>query len=81
MEARFISAPEVVELLGISRSSVDRLTKSGKMPSYLVGDRRLFDKEEIIAWVKSHPSTQAPTKKAVPAPKRSIKNKGCRKND
>ncbi len=54
MESKFISAKEAAKLLGLSRSTVDRHVKAGRMPSYLVGDRRLFDPEELVKWVKSH---------------------------
>ena len=63
MEKKFISAPEVAEFLGLSRSTVDRHAKAGRMPSYLVGDRRLFDPEELVEWVKSHGKDR--TKKKV----------------
>lgn len=59
MEQRFISAVEAAKLLGLSRSTVDRHVKAGRMPSYLVGDRRLFDPEELVEWVKSHRNGQA----------------------
>ena len=59
MEKKFISAPEAAELLGLSRATVDRHAKKGSMPSYLVGDRRLFDPDELIEWVKSHRNDRA----------------------
>jgi len=54
MEQKFISPKEAAQFLGISRSSVDRLAKSGGMPSYLIGHRRLFDRDELVEWVKGH---------------------------
>jgi len=54
MEQRFISPKEAAQFLGISRSSVDRLAKKGDMPSYLIGHRRLFDRDELVEWVKAH---------------------------
>jgi len=54
MEKRFISPKEAAQFLGLSRPTVDRLVKKGAIPSYMIGHRRLFDPEELIAWVKSH---------------------------
>ena len=54
MEKRFLSVKEVSEFLGISRITINRWVKAGEIPSYKLGKRRVFDKEEVIAWVKSH---------------------------
>ena len=58
MEKRFFSFQEAAEFLMCSRSFLDRLVASDEIPSYKIGmgrkGRRLFDKEELIEWVKSH---------------------------
>lgn len=52
MEKKFISIAEVAEFLGISRQSIYRLLSQG-MPCYKLGGRRIFDREELVAWIKS----------------------------
>jgi excisionase family DNA binding protein len=67
MEKKFISIGEVIKLLGMSRQTVYKLLDEG-MPSYKLGGRRIVDRDELIAWVKSHRNDQP--KKAKRAPKR-----------
>jgi excisionase family DNA binding protein len=52
MEKKFLSMAEVTEFLGISRQTIYRLLSLG-MPCYKLGGRRIFDREELVAWVKS----------------------------
>ena len=54
MEKKFITIAEVVELLSLSRPTINRLIARGEIPNYKVGKRRLFDRDELIAWVKDH---------------------------
>jgi excisionase family DNA binding protein len=61
---------EVAEFLGISRQSIYRLLSQG-MPRYKLGGRRIFDREELIDWVKGHRNNK-PKKPA----KRKSKKKG-----
>jgi len=46
-----LSVDEVGEFLGISRSGVYRLVRSGEVPSYRVGERLRFRQEEIDTYV------------------------------
>jgi len=70
MEKKFLSMAEVTEFLGISRQSIYRLLSQG-MPCYKLGGRRIFDREELIDWVKGHRNNK-PKKPA----KRKSKKKG-----
>ena len=70
MEKKFLSMAEVAEFLGISRQSIYRLLSQG-MPRYKLGGRRIFDREELIDWVKGHRNNK-PKKPA----KRKSKKKG-----
>ncbi len=54
MEKKFIKIAEVVELLSLSRPTINRLIARGEIPNYKVGKRRLFDRDELIEWVRSH---------------------------
>ena len=68
MEKRFLSFPEAAAFLGLSRSKVEKLVGQGKIPSYKIDKRRIFDKEELVGWVKSH-KDQGP----APSPRKSRK--------
>jgi excisionase family DNA binding protein len=46
-----LSVDDVGEFLGISRSGVYRLVRSGDMPCYRVGERLRFRQDEINAYL------------------------------
>jgi excisionase family DNA binding protein len=52
MEQKYIDIEELSELLHISTSTINRWVKKGTVPTYKVGSRRLFDKKEILEWMK-----------------------------
>jgi len=58
MDDKFLSMNETCKLLKISMPTLSRLVALQKIPSYKIGSgrkgRRLFDREELIEWVKSH---------------------------
>lgn len=54
MVKRFLNIKEVSKLLGMSIAVINKFIKEGSIPSYKIGKRRLFDQEEIVAWVKTH---------------------------
>ena len=45
---------EVLVLTGLSKSSVYKLTSSRKIPHYKKGKRLIFDRREILEWLKSN---------------------------
>ena len=49
----FYSVPDVVRITGLSRSTVYREVKAGRLPSlrFVSKGRRAFVAEEITAWV------------------------------
>ncbi len=49
----FITIDEVEEITRMKRVSLYRLTKDKKIPHYKIGKRCLFDRQELIDWVKS----------------------------
>ena len=71
MEKRFLSFPEAAAFLSLSRSKVEKLVGQGKIPSYKIDKRRVFDKEELIEWVKSHRDDSE--RKSKPSPSRKRK--------
>lgn len=50
---RFLTVPEVAELLGVSTMWVYRSSKNGGMPHKRVNKMLRFSKAEVLAWVDS----------------------------
>ena len=44
---RILTLKEVADELRVHRSTVSRYAMSGKLRSYLIGNRRLFKKEDV----------------------------------
>ena len=53
MEDIFLDIKEASKFLKISLTQINRLIKKGEIPSYKAGGRRLFDRDELIGWVRS----------------------------
>lgn len=56
MESEFLTLKEAAKFLKIGVATLNRFLREEGVPSYKIGGRRLFDKTEIIEWVKSHRS-------------------------
>jgi excisionase family DNA binding protein len=54
MEDKFLNMKETSQFLKLHISTINRLIEAGEIPSYKVRKRRLFDREELVEWVKSH---------------------------
>lgn len=54
MEDKFLNIKETSQFLKIHISTINRLIETGEIPSYKVRKRRLFDREELVEWVKAH---------------------------
>jgi len=70
MDRRFITLSDAIKLLGLSRMTVNRFIYRGEIPAYKVGKRWLFDKEELIDWVKAHRIDSEKKSKPYPSRKR-----------
>ena len=57
MEDIFLTIKEASGLTKLSISHINKLVKEGVIPSLKVGKRRLFDRDELIAWMKSQKAT------------------------
>ena len=57
MEDIFLTIREASKLTKLSVSRINKLVKEGNIPSLKVGKRRLFDRDELIAWMKSKKDT------------------------
>jgi excisionase family DNA binding protein len=71
MEKRFLSSADAAIFLGVSRPLIEKLVARREIPSYKIGKRRLFDKEELVEWVKAHRNDTE--KKPKPSPSRKRK--------
>jgi len=49
-----LSAPDLTEVLGISRAGAYELVKSENFPTLHIGNRILIPKEDLIAWIKDN---------------------------
>lgn len=65
---------KAIKFLKLSRATIDRYIARKAIPNYKVGRLRLFDRDELIKWVKSHRDNKA----KEPAREKS-KKKGGRK--
>jgi excisionase family DNA binding protein len=54
VEDRFLNIKETSQFIKLHISTINRLIEAGEIPSYKVRKRRLFDREELVEWVKSH---------------------------
>lgn len=53
-EPQFLTVKEAAGLLRVSPMTIYRMAQKGEIPSYKVGPRRIvFDREELISWVKA----------------------------
>lgn len=57
VETEFLTLKEAANFLRITVTTLNRVMREGQLPSYKIGGRRLFDKAELIEWVKKHKSS------------------------
>jgi len=55
-EEKYLTLQETSKFLKISVSTLNRLIRQNGIPSYKVGHRRLFDKDELVKWVRTQRS-------------------------
>ncbi len=49
-----LTAPEVGEVLGISRAAAYELVRSQGFPKLKIGSRTLIPKDKFLAWIEDH---------------------------
>ncbi len=52
-EEKYLTVKETSTFLRISVSTLNRLIRQNEIPSYKVSYRRLFDKDELVGWVRA----------------------------
>jgi excisionase family DNA binding protein len=55
-DKKYLTVRETSELLRISVSTLNRLVNQHRIPSYKVSYRRLFDRDELVEWVRAQRS-------------------------
>ena len=53
IERIFFTFSEAQEFLGVSHQTIYKLMKEG-LPSHKIANKRVFLKEDLIEWIKSH---------------------------
>jgi len=53
MNEKFLTTKQASAFLKISIPTIFRYLADGKIPSYKIGKRRIFDREELVDWVKT----------------------------
>lgn len=54
-----LTAPEVAEVLGISRAAAYELVRSKGFPHMKIGTRILLPRDKFLAWIDDHTETAA----------------------
>ncbi len=52
MMQEYIDIEELSKLIHLSITTINRLVKMNKVPTYKIGKRRLYNKAEILVWMK-----------------------------
>jgi excisionase family DNA binding protein len=50
----FLTVTETQELLRRSKSSVYKMVEAHQLPAIKLGGRLIFDRAEVLAWVRKH---------------------------
>lgn len=53
MDQQFYTIKELAEMLNVSELWISRRVKTGEIPSYKLGGKRMFRMEEIEQWLES----------------------------
>ena len=49
---KYLNAGNIARYLGISRTSIYRLAANNEIPFHQIGNRKLFNPEDIDTWLK-----------------------------
>lgn len=52
-EGKYMTAQQTSKFLQVSISTLTRFIKRNTIPSYKIANRRLFDKDELVEWVRT----------------------------
>jgi len=66
MDNKYLTFAEAIQFLRLSRQTINRLIARKAIPNYKVGRLRLFDRDELIEWVKSHRADSSKLRKKKP---------------
>jgi excisionase family DNA binding protein len=60
-DLEFLTVPEVAAMLRCSVSTIYKMVETNRLNANRVGGRLIFDRVEVLEWVRSH-ATTIPTK-------------------
>ena len=69
---------DALEITGLSKSKLYKLTSSKKIPNKRFGNRLIFSREELLEWVKVHTVDKSDESKACLELAKSARNKSRR---
>lgn len=72
---RLLVADEVVEIFGLSKTTVYRMSESGQMPSVMLGGSRRYDPSALAMWVASKEPRIAKASRQLEKEKEDAKGK------
>lgn len=55
---KILTIQEVANLLRVHRSTISRYAKSGELKSYLLGNRRLFKRDDVLSFFDNQVDSQ-----------------------
>lgn len=53
VDKQYLTADQVLEIVPVARGTLYQYTSKGKIPHYKLGNRLVFERSEILAWLKS----------------------------
>jgi excisionase family DNA binding protein len=54
MEDKILTIKQASQFLKLNVSTINKLIAKGTIPSYKIGKRRLFDRDDLIRWFRRH---------------------------
>lgn len=57
-DTRILTLQEVADTLRVHRSTISRYAKTGKLRSYVVGNRRLFKESDVLSFFENQVSRE-----------------------
>jgi len=72
---RTLKVEDVVEVFGLSQTTVYRLSEAGQIPSAMVGGSRIYDPSTLAMWIADKEPRIAKAHRQLKKEKEAAKNK------
>lgn len=70
---RLLKAREVVDIFGLSKTTVYRMSESEQMPSLMMGGSRRYDPSALAMWISSKEPRIAKAHRQIEKGKKNVK--------